>query len=311
MNDIQEMEKVSLEETDTEMTAEQEAEFRHKVFAGEAGESETAIADVEEPAEVQEKGSEVPVEVKDDPPVEEEADPWAGVPPAVKAMYDKMEGRVKQAERRIGSFEPDIVDVRNAKKEAAEKAAAPSEEEIAEAAKSKEDLAKLIEDYPEWGNVINDQFNAIRKELDPKALKAEIAALKETVEKSGGSAGDFQVALVDFFQPGWPEKVYSDAERKTFTPEFGAWFKDQPDEMKAKLGSDFANDALDVLDAFDSSETGTPQKTPTEIAEARRKKVKAAVLPDKERSDAPKPEEHLSEQEFRKKAADEAFGRNK
>jgi len=298
----------SLEDMDTEMTPEQEAEFRREVFnqnspAEEPG--ETVVVDADEEEVDPEAGTVVAPDPKP------EVDPWEGVAPGLKTLFEGMSkklevvdtiaGRLKQAENRIGSFEPTIVDMRNAKKAAVD---APTEAQIAAAAKSKVKLDELIDQFPEYGEVLKEQLEIIRSEVDAKlagnpALQTEIDELKAKV-KSGAST---QLDFMNFFRPDW-EAVAGSKEYRDYVETLSG-------ADRAKHTSPLASDALDLLEGFDAYKSGTPQKSAAQIAEERRTRLKASVLPKKEPSQAPKSEEHMTEQEFRKSAAAEIWPKKK
>lgn len=280
-------EVVSLQDTETGMTPEEEAEFRRDVYEGKSEEPEKVVDDS---TQALEKGKEDPETGK---AKAAEPDPWEGVPTGVKEMFDSMasnsETRIKQLESRVGGLTNALSDAK--KKTEAVREAAPTEEEIAEAAKSQEALDELVSDFPEWGNVFKGQFAAIRKEINRAGNTVE------TLKKKIDEGVDPQETLLTFFQPNWQEKVVS--------PEYQAWIKDQPDDVLAKQGSNLASEALDVLDAFDSDQAGEVRKTPYEIAEERRARMKASVNPKTDKSKAPKSEDAMTQAEFRQHAAKE------
>lgn len=295
------------------MTPDEEIEFRknldwenlEKLEDGEPGAAdssdETDKLEKVETEEVEAKKAETDIEVIENPEIEieEDPDPWAGVPASVKEMFDKLHDRVGQTESRIGGITNTL---RAADKAAVDaKAATPPKKVVEEAAKSTEKWDQLIKDYPEWGEGLSE---GIVKEIDErlKGIKGEgvtqealDAAIKQIPE--GLSENDMEMALLKFFQPKWEEK------RKS--PEFDPWLKEQSKERRDQFDSDFARDAIDVLDAFDEHMGGT--KTAAEIAADRKARLKRSVDPKKKKAVAPKAEGDMTEAEFRQKASDEIF----
>ena len=243
-------------------------------------------------------------------------DPWAGVDPKLKEMFDGMKGaldqatsvigrlepRLKQAESRIGSFEPTIVAARKAKEAAAN---APTKEQLEAAAASEEKWKTLVKDFPEWGEAfdgrLSKKIDDLRSELskptgiDNDTLKAELNSLQNTVRT--GSKQDVQLGFLEFFHPDWSAKRNS--------PKFNEWIKVQPKETIAKFESDFAKDAIDVLDAYDTYQGST--ETPSQIVEKRKQRLKGSILPAGQRAVVPKSEADMSPEELRAKIGREVF----
>lgn len=301
-----EMESVSLSELDTGMTDAEAAEFRRAVYesptpAEESGAEPIVDAEEKDPEEVAAKEEGAEVDTPDDPPKgDEEMPAWA------KTMFDKLstenetkEKRVKQLESRVGGLTNTLSENKKAADKAAQEAAdAPSPEAIAKSEASKKAIDELVDEFPEWGNVLKDQLGDLRELIESRAggdvaaLKLEIADLKEKVE----SGMDVEKAFMEFSHPGWFEKKNS--------KKFQDWMGTQPDEVKEMYFSESIPVALDMLDMFDDRDNST-QKTPAEIAAARRKRVSAAKNPKTEKSDAPKPEDAMTKQEFRNQVAAE------
>lgn len=238
---------------------------------------------------------------------EEDADPWAGVNPTLKVMFDNMQAKVavldetqtrlKQAESRIGAMTNEFY---AAKKAAEGMAAAPSPEQIADAAKSDEDWESLKSEFPEWADATDRRMNMkiaavetrLRKELssagtDPAAIQQEVAKLR----------GEYQRDLVSVRHPGWEQIIT--------TPEYRAWLQDQPESVKEKVKSEKAVDAIFVLDAYG----GKAPKTAAEIAEDRKKRMRDSVNPQGQKAVPLKSESDMTEAELRATIAAEVFAR--
>lgn len=290
---------VSLNEMDTEMTPEQEANFRREIYKGDSAAEpiETDEAgDVDESAPAPENDSEKPD--GEEKPVE---DPEKSVPDGIKTLFESLSSKIDGIGDQVKRHQSEIGGItnreRNAKREA-EKPPGPTEAEIAEAAESAKALDDLSEEYPEWGKAFKGQFADIRRQIkmlgDTDGLKGEIAELKKQLDEGG----DVQTSLTAFFHPDYLATIKSE--------KFTKWLPTQTKEIQEKIFSASANDAVEVLDLFDESTSGS--KSPSEIAQERRDRLKAAASnPEKGRSNAPISEEHMSEKQFRNQAAKEAW----
>lgn len=241
-------------------------------------------------------------------PVEDE---WEGVNPKVRAMLEGIQDvvqtlttipqRLKQTESRLGKMQNEFYAARDA---AAKVKDSPTKEQMREAAERDEDWEKLKGDFPEWADAIDGRIASVSggaSAEEVKALKDEIAELKEASADNGGGATQRQIseAILNFAHPGYKKTIY--------TKEYQDFLKTQKPEFVAKtLSADF-NDAIDVLDAFEA-QRGTPGKTASEIATSRQRRLKTSALPRGKKAESPKAESDMTEQEFRRKAAREVWG---
>lgn len=211
--------------------------------------------------------------------------------------------RLKQTESRLGAIQNQFY----AAKEAADKVAnSPTKEQMAKAAESSEDWDRLKGDFPEWADAIDGRIAA----MSGGANAEEVAALKEEIKtikaeaKPGMSQGQVNrmiaVAVLEFAHPGHKKTIKS--------KEYADWLKGQKPEVIAKTSSLDFNDAIEVLDLYKGVErSDNGEKTATEIAEARTRRLASATTPRGSKAKAPKSEGDMSEQEFRKKAAAEVW----
>jgi len=214
-----------------------------------------------------------------------DTDPWAGVNPALKIMFDNMQasvaemeetkGRLKQTESRIGAITNELY---AAKKAAAEMAAAPSKAQMEEAARSDEDWEQLKSEFPEWASATDKRMDAkmnakiakLREEFagntpNSAAIQEKIVQLEAVMKDA--TPVEIQKGIVSFFHPDWLQTIA--------TPEYNAWLMSQPAEIQAKIKSDKAVDAVSVLDAYKGSKD--EKRTAAEIAADRRKRMRTAV----------------------------------
>lgn len=244
---------------------------------------------------------------EDDDKKQAAADPWAGVNPALKAMFDSLsstivtlkdqvEPRLKQAESRIGAMTNEF----HAAKEAAAKVAdAPTVAQMEAAAASSGKWESLKEDFPEWAEAIDGRLSSaialIKKDQLPKDLTAEIAKVQASIAE--GTQGEIQKGILAFFKPGWESTVV--------TPEFKEWIAMQPEGVKSLVHSQLAVDAVTVLDKFE--ESTKKHKTAAEIASERKLRLAKSTLPEGGPGIPIKSEQDMTDAELRRSIGREVF----
>ena len=229
-------------------------------------------------------------------------DPWAGVNPALKAQFDTMSGkleglansetRLKQAESRIGSLTNELHN--------ANAAATVNKEDqerlLADATESDEKWEELKTDFPDWAEAIESRLAKVKSpEDDGKAIeKLRETLTEETDEK-------IEIAVLSFVHPEW--------ETTKESQPYKDWLKDQPEEIVLKTKSSKAQDAISVLDAFDTfaDQDEKPQKTAAEITRQRQNRLKKSVALKGGKANSPKSEEDMTEAEFRIHAGKEVY----
>ena len=269
------------------------------------------------PAKKPEEKAEPVVEEVAEPVVEPVIeDPWAGVSPALRKVFEEATAkassvdaialRLRQAEGRIGNLQTKLTAAEKAEEE---KPPAPTKEEIEVAAKEKESWEALKEEFPEWAVAVDERFSKTNTEFEQrqKALEQsqvlssqrfekELTTLKTSLKED--LATDIQKTMLSFKHPNW--------ETVIATPEYQVWLASQPDEIKKKTSSTFAKDASTVLDKFVEDKNKT-KKTPAEIAEERKQRLEAAVSVKGTKGKPVKAEADMSEEELRKKYAEEVW----
>jgi len=247
---------------------------------------------------------------KPEPAKEAVVDPWEGVNPALKGMFDTMSQtvqtlqgadlRLKQAESRIGAITNEL----HAAKQAAEQVkVAPTAEQMAVATKSDENWENLKKDFPEWAEAFDGRFDnklsvkleELKKEIGGGTTTEELEKLKTTLAE--GTQAEIQKGILTFFKPKWKEEIAS--------PEWKTWIAAQPAETVALTLSDQAVDAVSLIDQFEEA-TQKP-KTATEIAADRKRRMKTSVLPEGGKAVPVKSEADMSDAELRATLGKEVF----
>lgn len=234
------------------------------------------------------------------------ADPWAGVNPALKTMFDDMsgkledsEGRLKQAERRIGSLTNDL---HNAQQAVANVDDAPSKAQVAEASQTLEKWEELKADYPEWGEAVEELVNAHKGAggISKEQMDAELTNLRDSME--GQTQSKIEVAVLRF--------AYPDYQKTIDSKDYQQWLEKQDENLKVKVRSTSANDAIEVLDAYHDFKDPQPKPkklTAAQIARQRRSRLKSSSETPGRHGVPTKTEEDMSEDELRQKIGREVW----
>jgi hypothetical protein len=272
------------EQVETEVTAEERAEMWE------------AISEGNEPSEPQEDVS-TEANGEESPVVE---DPWAAVPHAIRESFDSMAAKVesfdamasrlKQAESRIGALQNKLTQ------------AAPPEPTPEEKRRAAEDEMKwqtLKEDFPEWADEMERRFaktdNALKVQREQHE-QTENMLRREVKEMEDNLALRIEKSSLAQKYPDWEEIVRME--------EYQQWLEVQPPEIKRKTGSEFAKDAISVLDKFAKEKL---HKSPASIAEERKQRLSAAVLVNGFSAKASKSERDMTEDEYRESLASELW----
>jgi len=159
----------------------------------------------------------------------------------------KLHGRYGDMNTRLGEI------LQGARSEAVKSGAeVPGRQKIAEAMKSAEKMDALREEYPEWGDAIEELVLAATDHVsqripDPGSIESMVNEMR-------------QKAYIDVHHPDWEEKIQ--------TPEFKAWFDEQDEETRELASSDRGVDAVRMLDLFEKRALNQRQSdTPGQPAE--------------------------------------------
>lgn len=258
----------------------------------EAGEeSPSELQTTEEPApeqtEEEQQAGEQPAagEQKTEQPAGEkqEEDPFAGLNPAVRARLEKLDqleaqlptliNSVKTAEGRVAAMQREMDVAKQAAKAAQ---SAPSQAQIAAASGDVKKWESLKTDFPEWADATEQFVNAKLAGLTPQQAQGlDAAQVEELVRQQGAKAraealAAIEEAKVEIKHPDWVRKINSE--------DFKKWFGEQPDDVKKLSKSPRGLDAIRLIDLFDERETAAPSSpAPSEVQQARNKKLAAAV----------------------------------
>lgn len=170
---------------------------------------------------------------------------------------------------------------------------APNAAQIAAAAKTPEKWAAVKADFPEWADAMEEFVASSLAGIKPAQAAAPAApALSE--EKVGQitqaaiqqAIQQREYGLVESRHKGWRDTVK--------TPEFQAWMKAQPENVKALAASDYAIDAIQLFDLYK-----TPaQRQATDLTARRTQRLQLATTTKPGQTAAVRAEDALSPDEI-------------
>jgi hypothetical protein len=123
---------------------------------------------------------------------------------------------------------------------------APSQGDIAAAAKNPEKWEQLKQDFPEWatameeyvGSKLNGMSSGVQATQVVDYVQQQLAGERENLRAA------IEEARVEGKYEGWRDTINS--------PDFAQWFAIQPAEVKALADSPNGRDAIKMLDMFSS-----------------------------------------------------------
>lgn len=218
------------------------------------------------------------------------------------------EYRLKQTESRVGS----VINELSAAKQAAKRTDdGPSQQQIQDAAKSKESWSELKKEFPEWSAMfdgIDARLSTVKapdqSEIDRRVDQQVKQILKAHKVESEKVAQRFaEETRLDIKHPDWRDLVKSD--------DYNNFIKSAPVEIKNLHNhSPYAKDAMVVLDAFMASqkkESVVGKKTASEINSERKDKLKTAQVSPGRGATPPKPGASLSREELWRQVSKEVW----
>lgn len=173
----------------------------------------------------------------------------------VAKRFDAMEQQLKRAEGRISSMQKAAAEAAKQAVVAGDKA--PTSAVQAAALKNPEKWAALRKEFPEWGDATEELLRANLAQPGPAQLSEE-----QVNQRVASALQTREIARVERKHPGWLDTIKTD--------EFTAWKAAQSDEVKALGASDFAEDAIDMIDLF-------VKRTPTKAAVQQQRSTRLAA----------------------------------
>lgn len=241
-------------------------------------------------------GDDVELEQSTDiePEPEAAADPWEGVSPVVRERIEALSGsaskieeyerRLKQAEKRVGSLQNTFQNKPAVKLTA---------EQQAKIDAFKEDFGDI---YEVVDLLTASNAGGTTATIDSEVLNQLRAEIEATKKATSTEIETFQLRLK---HPDYTDTIKSKDWQK--------WLIDQEPEVRNKINSPRAVDAIDVLDRY-KRDTGQ-LKSAASIAESRRKKLKSSTQTVAGRkASIPKAEADMTLAEIRAQEAKRIWG---
>jgi len=226
----------------------------------------------------------------DDGAGDKAADPYAGLPDAVrhevtglKAMVAQMQDRLRNAEGHIGGLKSQAK--RTAQTPASADQAAPSASEIRAAQGDSKKMAAMLESYPEFGAAMKEALDERVDQITATLRQAQPGLPQNVVTKEQLDAMRREM-LVESTHPGWQERVAQ--------PAFQGWLMSQPREVQMLAASDSPQDAIRLLDLHTTA-------TDPKAGQQRQQRLNsAAVIPTGRGTSTvrAKPVEQMSKDEY-------------
>lgn len=217
--------------TETQRATDQELQQAAAAATSEASKTEAATEQVTAPADAK----------------QEAADPYAGLPQAVKdeliglkTLAQSLGQRLRNAEGHIGGINSRLKDqLQAAQQTTAQGNEAPSAAQIAAAQGDSQAMAKLKAEYPEFGAAIEAALNERLAAHKPAAQAADAnqPTARQVLDRIDQSE---RHVAVEVRHPGWQTAVKS--------PAFIGWLERQPREYQLLAASDAPQDAIRLLD---------------------------------------------------------------
>lgn len=221
---------------------------------------ETPQIDVQEPQVQEPEQAPEPEQAKEP---EQPEDPLAGLSPAVRAKLAQIDElaqanaqllhHVKTAEGRVAAMQREFQQARAAQTAVAPQEA-PTQGQIATAAKTPEKWEQLKQDFPEWAGAMeeyvasqlgNSRPQQGQQALDPQAVAQfvhqQVAQTKAEMQRL------VEEARIEGKHDNWRDTVNS--------TEFAQWFAVQSPETRSLADSHSARDAIRMLDLFSEAKS--------------------------------------------------------
>jgi len=199
----------------------------------------------------------------------------------------EMERRVRQSEGHAGNAMQAVkrlqAELEAERARAAQRAQAPTQEQVDAAAKSSTKWTALKSDYPEWAEAIEERFGTQGARGDEEAIRRveqkaaqDIAAAREEARAARTDSQRTRVEFVEMFHPGWEDTCRS--------KEFKEWMGKAGDEERALAESDRPADAVRLLNRFKFGADAPPAngvhpRTAADTIRERQERLQQAVTP--------------------------------
>lgn len=231
---------------------------------------------------------------------EQPEDPLASLPQAVRdklAQIDQLAQanaqllhHVKTAEGRVAAMQREFQQARAAQTAVAPQDA-PSQGQIATAAKNPEKWEQLKQDFPEWAGAMEEYVASKLGSMQPQGEQFDPQAVAQFVHQQVTQTKAEMQRLVEEARI---EGKYDNWRDMVNTTDFAQWFAVQSPEVRALAGSASARDAIRMLDLFSEAK----KRSATDIKQERGARLAAAATTRPGQTPPPKTLDDMSPTEL-------------
>jgi hypothetical protein len=256
------------------------------------------LADVpnENSPQIQEEDAELTQQTTEPEP---EPDPLAGLSDGVRAKLAEIDElkqananllhHVKTTEGRVAAMQREAEQARRAQQTVGN-TVAPSQGQIAAAAKNPEKWDQLKEDFPEWGDAVEEFVNSrLGNAQQQNGLTSENVA--NFVE---AKVAETRAEMTKLLEEARVEGKYEDWKGIVNTPDFAQWYAVQNPQIRALADSTSSKDALKMLDLFHE----TKKRSAADIKQEREQRLAAAATTKPGNTPPPKTLDDMSPEEL-------------
>lgn len=228
------------------------------------------------------------------------AETQASLPPEVVAALAKINQleqanaqllhHVKTAEGRVAAMQREFQQARQAATTVAPESA-PSQGQMAAAAKNPEKWEQLKQDFPEWAGAMEEYVASKLGNVQPQASGLTPQQVQELVQTQVAQtkaemARAIEEARIEGKHENWRDTIN--------TKEFAAWFVAQAPEVRSLADSNSARDAIRMLDMYQQAKT----KPASEVKQERSQRLAAAATTRPGQTPPPKTMDDMSPEEL-------------
>ena len=227
------------------------------------------------------------------------ADPLAGLPEEVKQALGKITQleqanaqllhHVKTAEGRVAAMQREFQQARQATA-SVDANEAPTQGQMAAAAKNPEKWEQLKQDFPEWAGAMEEYVGAKLSNMQqPNGVQAT-----HVVDYVQAQLATEREQMRTLLEEARVEGKYEDWRDTVNTPDFAQWLAIQPNEVRALADSPAARDAIKMLDMFHN----VKGRSSVDIRQERSQRLAAAATTRPGQTPPPKTLDDLSPEEL-------------
>ena len=209
----------------------------------------------------------------------QEQDPFAGLPDAVRARLNELDElranqtqllhHVKTAEGRVAAMQREFQQARQAATQV-EPQAAPSQGQMAVAARNPEKWEQLKQDFPEWAGAMEEY---VASKLGNLPMPQNMVQPQQVMDYVQQQMSAMEGKTVRRIEEARIEGKYENWRDLVNTHDFASWHSIQAPEVRSLADSPSARDAIRMLDLFHASKT----RSATDIKQERNARLSAAA----------------------------------